>query len=122
MDRVLALADATHRVFVHKALIPLSADGHSAGADTIIVREPIGIMQPVWLPGAREIAYLFSKDRSIIRRIAASPGAKPRDDGMIDGEFLSLCPQAAGRPTIACIYVHDNSLWRIDLQARGAAL
>jgi dipeptidyl aminopeptidase/acylaminoacyl peptidase len=69
------------------------------------------------VPGTNEIIYLLSRDSSVIRRIDARPGAKPRDDGSIDGEFNRLAFAPTGGPVLAEVASRDDSFWRIDLHA-----
>jgi Tol biopolymer transport system component len=98
-------------------LISLTRGGRAAGSERTLVREPLNIMHLVWVPKSNEIAYLLSEDRSVIRRIEARQGAKPRNAGSIAGEFNLLSLSPSGGQALAEIEVHDDSYWRIELQA-----
>jgi Tol biopolymer transport system component len=97
-------------------LIALTNEGRAAGPETLLVREPLKIFRPRWVPNTRDLLYLMQEDRSVIRRIEARPGAKPRDAGSIDGEFLDLTLSPGGA-VLAEVYQHIDSYWRIDLKA-----
>ncbi len=98
-------------------LRPLSRDGRAAGSETTLVREPLKISHLAWVPTTNDLLYLMLQDRSVVRRIEARPGAKPLDAGTIDGEFLQLALAPQEGPVLAEVYQHDDSYWRIDLQA-----
>jgi Tol biopolymer transport system component len=98
-------------------LLPVTRDGHAAGVEATLVRENFNITSPAWVPGTNDIVYLLRRNRSVIRRIDAHNGAKPRDDGSIDGEFNLLAFAPTGKPVLAEVGSHDGSLWRMDLQA-----
>ena len=101
-------------------LIALTNEGRAAGPETLLVREPLKIFRPKWLPNTHDLLYLMQEDRSLIRRIEARPGAKPRDAGSIDGEFLDLALSPEGA-VLAEVYRHDDSYWRIDLHASNSS-
>ena len=98
-------------------LLALTRDGHSAGVETTLVREKLTIMSPAWVPGTNEIIYLLLQDRSVIRRIEARAGARPRDNGSIDGEFNMISFGPPGKRVLAEVESHDDSFWRMDLRA-----
>lgn len=98
-------------------LLSVTPEGRAAGIERTLVRENLAIWHPVWVPGDREIVYQLDRDRSVIRRVEAREGAKPRDNGSIDGEFNILSFVPKGGPVLAEVQFHDDSYWRIDLQA-----
>jgi hypothetical protein len=95
----------------------LTTDGRAAGAEKTQVRENLDLMNPVWVPGTNDIVYQLGVDRSVIRRVEACEGARPRDSWTIDGDFDLLSFSPNGGPVLAVVVSHDDSFWRIDLQA-----
>ena len=98
-------------------LLPVTPEGRPAGAEKTLVTESIDVTEPEWVPHTDDLVYSFFEDRSVLRRIAARPGAMPRDSTIIDGEFESLSFARAGEQVVAGVYLHDDSYWRIDLQS-----
>jgi len=98
-------------------LLALTRDGHAVGVETTLVREPLTIIHPAWIPGTNELVYLLLEDRSVVRRIEARQGAKPADAGSVDGEFDILSPAPDGGSVLGEVRSHDDSYWRIDLRS-----
>jgi len=98
-------------------LLPVTPEGRAAGIERTLVRENLATWYPVWVPGDREIVYQLGRDRSVIRRVGVREGAKPRDNGSIDEEFNLLSFAPKGGQVLAEVGFHDDSFWRIDLQA-----
>jgi Tol biopolymer transport system component len=98
-------------------LLPVAPDGSRASGETTLAKESKPVGHVVWFPGGGEILYTLATDRSLARRISTAPGAMPRDQGRIDGEFTSFVFASQGGPVLANVVLHDNSFLRLDLHA-----
>ena len=61
--------------------------------------------------------YLVSEDRSVIHRIEARQGARPRAAETIDGEFNVVSLSGDRSSVLAEVETYDNSFWKIDLRS-----
>lgn len=98
-------------------LLSIAPDGRALGPDTTLIREAGTISQITWDSSRNEILYLISEDRSVIHRIEARQGAKPRAAETIDGEFNMVSLSGAGGPVLAEVETYDDSFWKIALQS-----
>jgi Tol biopolymer transport system component len=98
-------------------LLPIAPDGRALGPDITLIREAGTISQITWDSRSNEILYLVSEDRSVIHRIEARQGARPRAAETIDGEFNMVSLSGDRSPVLAEVETYDNSFWKIDLQS-----
>jgi Tol biopolymer transport system component len=98
-------------------LLPLTAEGEPAAEATKLIYEPLGISSLTWAPDNNEIIYVPLEDRSLIKWVAARPGAAPRDVGRVEGSLVSLVASSSGE-LVGEVMRGKNSLWATD--PRGA--
>lgn len=102
-------------------MLRLTPDGHAAGPEQTVVRDPLSAVNPVWISN-REIAYSANRDISLLRMVEAREGAISRDVGNIDGEILTLSRSSTEGAVLATNWAHNDSYWRVDLKAPSPRL
>ena len=121
-DSPAVSGDGKTLAFVHGheiQLLPLTPEGLAAGAVVKLVGEASRISALTWTPDGHDIAYVLLGDRSLVKCVAADPGAAPRDVARVDGELVSLSASQAGK-LVGEATVSRSSLWALALRVPGS--